>query len=40
MYSRCEHHYVFFMTRDDACPLILAVLHENMDLIARISERL
>ena len=36
--SRCEHHYVFFVREDAA--IILAVLHENMDLIARFRERL
>ena len=38
--SRCEHHYVFFLERENAYPLILAVFHENMDLIARIQGRL
>jgi toxin ParE1/3/4 len=37
---RCEHHYVFALRRQDAPILILAVLHENMDLIARLRDRL
>src|SRR5688500_14046148 len=37
---RCEHHYVFALRRRDAPILILAVLHENMDLIARLRDRL
>lgn len=38
--SRCEHHYVFSLQRDDDCPLILAVLGEKMDLMVRLRERL
>ena len=38
--SRCEHHYVFFLQHENARPLILAVFHENMDLMARLRDRL
>lgn len=38
--SRCEHHYVFHLLRENQCPLILAVLHERMDLMNRLRERL
>ncbi|MEO6596406.1 MAG: type II toxin-antitoxin system RelE/ParE family toxin [Planctomycetota bacterium] len=38
--SRCQHHYVFSLERRAECPLILAVLHESMDLIARLAQRL
>lgn len=38
--SRCEHHYVFHLVRERQCPLILAVLHENMDLMNRLRARL
>ena len=38
--ARCEHHYVFCMPRPEAPALIVAILHERMDLIARISDRL
>ncbi|MCE9635661.1 MAG: type II toxin-antitoxin system RelE/ParE family toxin [Planctomycetes bacterium] len=38
--SRCEHHYVFSLHRPGTVPLILAVLHENMDLMKRLAERL
>ncbi|HEX4646350.1 MAG TPA: type II toxin-antitoxin system RelE/ParE family toxin [Verrucomicrobiae bacterium] len=38
--SRVEHHYVFHQVRKNQCPLILAVLHENMDLISRLRARL
>lgn len=37
--SRCQHHYVFFVREGDQRSVILAVLHENMDLIARFRER-
>ena len=38
--SRCEHHYVFFVRDENENVLILAILHKNMDLIARFRERL
>ncbi len=38
--SRCEHHYTFSLQRADAPPLILAIFHEKMDLMARLRERL
>ncbi len=38
--SHCEHHYIFFVQRESACPLILAVFHENMDMMARLRGRL
>ena len=38
--SRMEHHYVFHLARKNQCPLILAVLHENMDLMNRLRDRL
>ena len=38
--SRCQHHYVFSISREDSPAAILAVLHENMDLPTRLLERL
>ncbi len=39
--SRCEHHYIFYLRPgSDARPRIIAVLHERMDMIARIRRRL
>ncbi len=38
--SRCEHHYVFCILRQDAPMLVLAILHERMDLMARLADRL
>lgn len=38
--SRVGHHYVFHLAREKECPLILAVLHENMDLMSRLRDRL
>jgi len=38
--TRCEHHFIFFLMREVDVPLVLAVLHENMDLVARVRERL
>lgn len=36
----CEHHYVFCLPRKRAPALIVAILHERMDLMARLSDRL
>jgi toxin ParE1/3/4 len=38
--SRIEHHYVFHLDRGDERPLILAIFHEHMDLMARLHDRL
>ncbi|MBX9859493.1 MAG: type II toxin-antitoxin system RelE/ParE family toxin [Sphingomonas sp.] len=38
--ARCEHHYIFCLPRDDAPALIVAILHERMDLMARLAARL
>ncbi len=37
---RAGHHYVFCLPDDDQPALILGILHERMDLIARLQERL
>ncbi len=34
------HHYIFCLPRADAPALILAILHERMDIIAQLKERL
>jgi plasmid stabilization system protein ParE len=38
--SRVEHHYVFHLERENQNPLILAVFHENMDLMTRLRNQL
>ena len=38
--SRCKHHYVFCLPRDDAPALIVALFHERMDLMIRLTDRL
>lgn len=38
--SRAQHHFVFHLEREKQCPLILAVFHESMDLMARLRDRL
>ena len=40
LFTRCEHHYIFYAPREAHPPLILAVFHENMDLMQRLKERL
>lgn len=36
----CDHHYIFCLPRDDGPALIVAILHERMDLLARLRHRL
>jgi len=38
--TRCEHHYIFYLFPEGMRPRIIAVLHENMDLVARVRRRL
>ncbi|MFN3456946.1 MAG: type II toxin-antitoxin system RelE/ParE family toxin [Novosphingobium sp.] len=38
--ARCEHHFIFCLTRKNAPALIVAILHEQMDLMIRLNERL
>ncbi|HXT13759.1 MAG TPA: type II toxin-antitoxin system RelE/ParE family toxin [Candidatus Angelobacter sp.] len=39
LFTHCEHHYVFYVIKDDGWPLVIAVLHENMNLVARLKQR-
>lgn len=38
--SRCEHHYVFYLQPENQPPRIIAVLHEKMDMLQRLTNRL
>jgi len=38
--AHCEHHYVFCLPRENAPALIVAILHERMDLMTRLADRL
>ena len=40
--TKCEHHYIFYLPQQPTSsrPLILAVLHERMDLVSRLKSRL
>ena len=41
LFTHCEHHYIFYwQPKDRTKPIILAVLHERMDLIQRLKNRL
>ncbi len=39
-FTRCEHHYIFYLRPEGKIPLIIAVLHERMDFLVRLKERL
>jgi len=38
--AHCEHHYIFCLPRADAPALVVAILHERMDLMQRLTDRL
>lgn len=38
--TRCEHHYIFYVYPDDKPARIIAVLHENMNMLKRLAHRL
>jgi len=38
--AHCEHHYVFCLPRAGEKALIVAILHERMDLMTQLAERL
>ncbi len=40
MVSKCEHHYIFFTHQSGQKPQIFAVLHERMNLLERLKNRL
>ena len=39
-FTHCEHHYIFYLFDHHKKPQIVAILHENMDLLERIKDRL
>lgn len=41
LFTHCEHHYIFYWrSTDRKKPIILAILHERMDLMQRLKSRL
>jgi toxin ParE1/3/4 len=41
LFTHCEHHYIFYwQPKDRTKPIILAVLHERMNLMRRLKKRL
>ena len=36
----CEHHYIFCLPQPEAPALIIGILHERMDIMARVAGRL
>lgn len=38
--TQCEHHYIFYITRKRQRPLIIAILHERQDIVARLADRI
>ncbi|MDH5480895.1 MAG: type II toxin-antitoxin system RelE/ParE family toxin [Nitrosomonas sp.] len=41
LFTHCEHHYIFYwQPKNGTKPIILAVLHERMNLVQRLKNRL
>lgn len=38
--AHCEHHYIFCLPRENSPALIVAIFHERMDLMTRLTDRL
>lgn len=38
--THCEHHYIFGVIRTDAPMLVIAILHERMNLMTQLQKRL
>ena len=38
--TRCQHHYIFYVQPEGRKPLVIALLHERMNMLARLGERL
>ena len=38
--SKCEYHYIFHLNRKNNKPLIIAILHEKMNTISQVKNRL
>lgn len=38
--AACQHHYIFCLPRQDVPALVVAILHERMDIITRLKLRL
>jgi len=38
--TRCEHHFIFYIQPQENQPIIFAILHERMDILARLQDRL
>jgi toxin ParE1/3/4 len=38
--KHCQKHYIFMLLRKKQVPLIIAIYHERMDLMARVKSRL
>jgi toxin ParE1/3/4 len=36
----CQHHFIFVLPRKNSPAVVLAVLHERMDVMERLKERL
>ena len=36
--TRCQQHYVFYL--DEGTPTIIGIIHERMDVVSRLTERL
>ncbi|MCD6526958.1 MAG: type II toxin-antitoxin system RelE/ParE family toxin [Desulfuromonas sp.] len=38
--SKYRYHYIFYLTRNRIKPMIIGIIHEKMDIVSRLNERL
>jgi len=38
--TKCEHHFIFYITENHEKPVIIGIIHETRDIISHIKNRL
>jgi len=38
--TKCEHHFIFYITENHEKPIIIGIIHENRDVVSHIKNRI
>ncbi len=38
--TKCEHHFIFYITENHEKPVIIGIIHENRDIVSHIKSRI
>ncbi len=38
--TRCEHHFIFYITKNREKPVVIGIVHENRDIASQIKNRI